>query len=166
MNWKPNPNSSQYQLWCYQLHTKRRAAELLCTHCCSERPLQAAAWVPDCVLYALRLQGRLVTIPSGYTATGGTSYNVNQFYGPSAWDVPNRVSLGWSYDVPGVPKSGAFVHKLTTGFDLGSTAILQSGHPDLCEQPEPSGSRRYHWRGGYSGQLPERIGGRELRLRC
>jgi hypothetical protein len=75
--------------------------------------------------------------PSGYTATGGTSYNVNQFYGPSAWDVPNRVSLGWSYDVPGVPKSGAFVHKLTTGFNLGSTAILQSGNPFYVNSQNP-----------------------------
>jgi hypothetical protein len=75
--------------------------------------------------------------PSGYTATGGTSYNVNQFYSPSGWDVPNRVSLGWSYDIPGVTKDGGFVRRLTTGFNLGSTTILQSGTPFYVTSQNP-----------------------------
>jgi hypothetical protein len=67
--------------------------------------------------------------PSGYTATGGTSYNIEQWYSPSPWDVPNRFSLGWSYDLPGVKEHGGFVDHLTSGWTLAGTTILQSGNP-------------------------------------
>jgi hypothetical protein len=68
--------------------------------------------------------------PDGYTgAGGGVNYNVDQFYSPSNWDVPNRVSMGSSYDIPGITKNGGFVKRLTTGFNLASTMILQSGTP-------------------------------------
>ncbi|HTB96316.1 MAG TPA: TonB-dependent receptor [Terracidiphilus sp.] len=68
--------------------------------------------------------------PDGYTgAGGGTNYNVNQFYSLSNWDVPNRVSMGSSYDIPGLVNNGGFVKRLTSGFNLASTMILQSGNP-------------------------------------
>jgi hypothetical protein len=68
--------------------------------------------------------------PDGYTgAGGGVNYNVNQFYSPSAWNVPNRVSMGASYDIPGLNNQGGFVKRLTNGFNLASTLILQSGTP-------------------------------------
>ena len=68
--------------------------------------------------------------PDGYTgAGGGVNYNVNQFYSPSNWDVPNRVSMGASYDIPGLTRNGGFVKRLTDGFNLASTMILQSGNP-------------------------------------
>ena len=67
--------------------------------------------------------------PSGYTATGGTNYNIEQWYSPSSWDVPNRFSLGWSYDIPGVKGRGGFVDRLTSGFTFAGTTILQSGNP-------------------------------------
>jgi hypothetical protein len=68
--------------------------------------------------------------PDGYTgAGGGTNYNVEQFYSPSNWDVPNRVSMGSSYDIPGLANRGGFVKRLTSGFNLASTMILQSGTP-------------------------------------
>jgi hypothetical protein len=51
--------------------------------------------------------------------------------------VPNRVSLGWSYDIPGVTKDGGFVRRLTTGFNLGSTTILQSGTPFFVTNNNP-----------------------------
>lgn len=75
--------------------------------------------------------------PEGYVATGGTSYNIDQWYSPSTWDVPNRVSLGWSYDIPGVTKDGGFVRRLTTGFNLGSTTVLQSGNPFFVSNSNP-----------------------------
>ena len=75
--------------------------------------------------------------PSGYTATGGTSYNIEQWYSPSTWDVPNRVSVGWSYDIPGVKNSGGFLRRLTTGFNLGSTTVLQSGTPFFVTNSNP-----------------------------
>lgn len=68
--------------------------------------------------------------PDGYTgAGGGTNYNIDQFYSPSNWDVPNRVSMGSSYDIPGLVNRGGFVKRLTSGFNLASTMILQSGTP-------------------------------------
>ncbi len=75
--------------------------------------------------------------PSGYTATGGTSYNVNQWYSPSSWDVPNRFSLGWSYDLPGVTSQGGFVRRLTTGFNLAGVTVLQSGTPFFVNNTNP-----------------------------
>ena len=68
--------------------------------------------------------------PDAYTgAGGGTSYNLDQFYSPSTWDVPNRVSMGASYDIPGLTRQGGFVKRLTSGFNLASIMILQSGTP-------------------------------------
>jgi Carboxypeptidase regulatory-like domain len=68
--------------------------------------------------------------PDAYSgAGGGVDYNINQFYSPSAWDVPNRVSMGSSYDIPGLDSRGGFVKRLTSGFNLASTMILQSGTP-------------------------------------
>lgn len=68
--------------------------------------------------------------PDGYTGAGkGVNYNLDQFYSPSNWDVPNRVSMGSSYDVPGLTTRGGFVKRLTSGFNFASTMILQSGTP-------------------------------------
>jgi hypothetical protein len=75
--------------------------------------------------------------PSGYTATGGTSYNVEQWYSPSAWDVPNRLSLGWSYDIPGLKNGNGFTRRLTSGFNLAGTTILQSGTPFFVSNSNP-----------------------------
>jgi hypothetical protein len=67
--------------------------------------------------------------PSGYTATGGKSYNIEQWYSPSPWDVPNRFSLGWSYELPGLKGKGGFADRVTSGWSLGGTTVLQSGNP-------------------------------------
>ena len=67
--------------------------------------------------------------PEGYVGGGGTSYNFKQFYSPSPWDAPNRISLGWSYDIPGLKNGNGFTRRLTDGFNLSATTILQSGNP-------------------------------------
>jgi Carboxypeptidase regulatory-like domain len=67
--------------------------------------------------------------PEGYVGGGGTSYNFKQFYSPSPWDAPNRFSLGWSYDIPGLKNGNGFTQRLTNGFNLSATTILQSGNP-------------------------------------
>lgn len=67
--------------------------------------------------------------PEGYVASGGTSYDVNQWYSPSALNVPNRFSLGWSYEIPGLHNSNGLVRRATNGFNVGETTILQSGSP-------------------------------------
>ncbi|MGA3034390.1 MAG: carboxypeptidase-like regulatory domain-containing protein [Terracidiphilus sp.] len=67
--------------------------------------------------------------PEGYVGGGGTSYNFKQYYSPSPWDAPNRFSMGISYDIPGVRTGNGFVRRLTNGFNLSETTILQSGNP-------------------------------------
>jgi len=67
--------------------------------------------------------------PEGYVATGGTSYDVNQWYSPSTWDAPNRVSLAWSYDIPGTRGGNGFTRRATSGFTMSAITILQSGNP-------------------------------------
>jgi len=75
--------------------------------------------------------------PEGYVRGGGTSYNIDQWYSPSPWDVPNRLSLGWSYDIPGVSKRGGFVSRVTNGFTLAGTTVLQSGNPFFVSNSNP-----------------------------
>lgn len=75
--------------------------------------------------------------PEGYVATGGTYYDVNQWYSPSTWDSPNRLSLGWSYDLPGLTDRGGFTRRLTSGFTLAAATVLQSGNPFFVSNSNP-----------------------------
>jgi hypothetical protein len=43
--------------------------------------------------------------------------------------VPNRVSLGWSYDLPGYAHGNGLMRRLTSGFTLAGDTVLQSGNP-------------------------------------
>ena len=67
--------------------------------------------------------------PEGYVGGGGSTYNFKQFYSPSPWDAPNRFSMGISYDIPGWNAGNGFMRRLTDGFNLSETTILQSGNP-------------------------------------
>ena len=51
-----------------------------------------------------------------------TSINPHQFYGPSPWDIPNRFSLSFNYELPG---SGWW----KGGWGASGTSIYQSGTP-------------------------------------
>ena len=51
-----------------------------------------------------------------------TSINPHQFYGPSPWDIPNRFSFSFNYEIPGSSR-------LTGGWGLSGTSIYQSGTP-------------------------------------
>lgn len=75
--------------------------------------------------------------PEGYVGGGGTSYNFKQFYSPSPWDVPNRLSLGWTYDIPGVKSGNGFARRLTNGLTLSAVTILQSGTPFFVTSTNP-----------------------------
>jgi hypothetical protein len=75
--------------------------------------------------------------PEGYVGSGATSYDVNQWYSPSALNTPNRFSLGWTYDIPGVRGSNGFVQRVTNGFNVGGTTILQSGNPFFVANDNP-----------------------------
>jgi hypothetical protein len=55
--------------------------------------------------------------------------NPHQYYGPSPWDVPNRLSLSFNYELPGLQNDKGAVGKLTGGWGLSGTSIYQSGYP-------------------------------------
>jgi hypothetical protein len=55
--------------------------------------------------------------------------NPHQWYGPSAWDAPNRFSLSWAYDLPSLNAGRGIVGRAAGGWGLSGTTILQSGTP-------------------------------------
>jgi hypothetical protein len=50
----------------------------------------------------------------------------SRYYSRSQWDIPNRVSAGYSYDFPGLHTNG-LTTRMTEGFTLAGTTILQQG---------------------------------------
>lgn len=56
-------------------------------------------------------------------------YPYDRYYGPSPWNAPNRFSLGWSYELPGVNQGHGLVGRIASGWNLSGTTILQSGNP-------------------------------------
>jgi len=85
------------------------------------------------------LKGRLGSrgfVTASYTRSSsnddtqiGPTNNFSQYWGPSAWDAPNRFSLAESYTVPGLKNTNSFLENVTGGWQLTSTTILQSGLP-------------------------------------
>ncbi len=51
---------------------------------------------------------------------------IDRYLSRSNWDVPNRVSLGYSYELPGFGRSG-LLERITKGYTLAGTTILQQG---------------------------------------
>jgi hypothetical protein len=58
-----------------------------------------------------------------------TASNPHQYYGPSPWDVPNRFSLSFNYEIPGLKSDSAIVKGLTGGWGFSGTSIYQTGYP-------------------------------------
>jgi hypothetical protein len=58
-----------------------------------------------------------------------TSVNPHQYYGPSPWDVPNRFSASFNYELPGLNNGAGFVGHATGGWGLSGTSIYQTGYP-------------------------------------
>src|SRR3984885_13363654 len=58
-----------------------------------------------------------------------TATNPAQYYGPSPYDAPNRFSLTFNYQVPGLNGGKDVVGHLTGGWGLTGTSIFQSGYP-------------------------------------
>jgi hypothetical protein len=55
--------------------------------------------------------------------------NPHQYYGPSIWDSAHRLSLTGSYTVPGLNQGRGLTGRLTNGWTVSGTTILQSGQP-------------------------------------
>jgi hypothetical protein len=51
------------------------------------------------------------------------------YYAPSIWDAPNRFSLAWNYEIPGLNDKKGFIGRVTGGWQLSGTTIIQSGNP-------------------------------------
>jgi hypothetical protein len=58
-----------------------------------------------------------------------TALNPHQYYGLSPWDVPNRFSASFNYELPGLNNGAGFVGHLTGGWGLSGTSIYQTGYP-------------------------------------
>jgi Carboxypeptidase regulatory-like domain len=58
-----------------------------------------------------------------------TYANPHQYYGPSPWDTPNRFSLSFNYEFPGLNHDNAFVKGITSGWGASGTSIYQTGYP-------------------------------------
>ena len=65
------------------------------------------------------------TYPTVQSNTG----NYSQYWAPSNWDVPNRVSMQVSYELPHLNHGPASLHYLTDGWKPTAITILQSGQP-------------------------------------
>jgi hypothetical protein len=55
--------------------------------------------------------------------------NPYQYYGPSIWDAPNRVSISASYTIAGLNQGHGFAGQLTGGWTVSWLTILQAGYP-------------------------------------
>jgi hypothetical protein len=60
-----------------------------------------------------------------------------QYYGASPWDVPNRFSLTFNYQLPGLNNGDGAVGKLTGGWGLSGTSIYQTGYPAMVYTNAP-----------------------------
>jgi hypothetical protein len=58
-----------------------------------------------------------------------TEADPHTYFGPSIWDAPNRFSLTWNFTLPGMNSGHGFLGRLTSGWSLSGTSLLQSGYP-------------------------------------
>ncbi len=58
-----------------------------------------------------------------------TPFNPQAYYGPSAWDVPNRVTISFNYSLKGLNDGHGVLGHLTGGWGISGTSIYQSGEP-------------------------------------
>ena len=75
---------------------------------------------------------------------------LSRWYGPSSFDVPNRLSIGFNYEIPGASKANGFFRRIIEGWNVSSLTILQSGTPftvyttnPLHVELDPSGTLVY-----------------------
>ncbi len=53
----------------------------------------------------------------------------DQYYSTSTWDVPQRLSISFNYELPGLNGGKGFAGRLTSGWNISDITILQSGIP-------------------------------------
>jgi hypothetical protein len=62
---------------------------------------------------------------------------LSRWYGPSSFDIPNRVSVGLNYQVPTLSRANGVAERATEGWNLSSIIILQSGPPFTVSTSAP-----------------------------
>ena len=58
-----------------------------------------------------------------------TPFNPQAYYGPSAWDVPNRISISFNYSLKGLNDGHGALGLVTGGWGISGTSVYQSGEP-------------------------------------
>ncbi len=58
-----------------------------------------------------------------------TPFNPQAYYGPSAWDVPNRFAVSFNYSLKGMNGGVGAIGHLTGGWGVSGISIYQSGEP-------------------------------------
>jgi Carboxypeptidase regulatory-like domain len=58
-----------------------------------------------------------------------TALDPHQFYGSSPWDVPNRISASFNYELPGFRNGDGALGRVTGGWGVSGTSIYQTGYP-------------------------------------
>ena len=61
----------------------------------------------------------------------------HQWYGPSSWDIPNRLSLVWNYQLPTPNHGQGILGHFAGGWGLSGITILQSGSPFTVGNGQP-----------------------------
>jgi hypothetical protein len=61
----------------------------------------------------------------------------NQYYSPSQYNVPNALSLGWNYELPGSELRNALLRRIAEGWTLAKITSLQSGTPFSVQNTNP-----------------------------
>lgn len=64
-----------------------------------------------------------------YPTVQSNTGNYSQYWSPSNWDAPDRFSMHFSYDLPGVRSGLAPLGLFVNGWSLNAVTILQSGTP-------------------------------------
>ncbi|MGH9771218.1 MAG: TonB-dependent receptor, partial [Candidatus Acidiferrales bacterium] len=59
------------------------------------------------------------------------------YFGPSIWDAPNRFSLTWNFTLPGLNQGHGFLGRVTGGWSISGTSILQTGYPFMVHTTAP-----------------------------
>jgi hypothetical protein len=64
-----------------------------------------------------------------YPTVQSNTGNYSQYWSPSNWDAPNRYSMQFSYELPGLRSGMAPLGLFVNGWSLNAVTILQSGTP-------------------------------------
>ncbi len=58
-----------------------------------------------------------------------TFVNFGQYYGPSAWDAPDRFSLAFNVPLPSWNGGRGFIGRVLSGWRMTGTSVAQNGNP-------------------------------------